>query len=392
MIYKQTQLFILLIVLLLIGGCSTAPFRHVVPKQHQDNVKVEGINNHIRFWGDTVPEHIDELMRKSNEQILKSQPGKDALNILALSGGAEDGAFGAGLLTGWSVEGTRPNFDVVTGVSIGALIAPFAFLGPDYDHQLEMFFTTLATDDLLVTDIWRQILAVSGASAFADSTPLANLIKRFVTAELMAKINAEHQKGRRLFIGTTNLDSQRPVIWNMGEIASSKHPKALDIFRDVLLASASIPGVMPPVYFNVQIGSDTYQELHVDGGVTSQVFVYPIDIRLGDYEGEIPAKRTIYVIRNSKVKPEYIATAPQALSVSKRSISTLIKNQGLGDLYKMKLIADRDRFQYRLAFIEDDFEHEALEPFDTKYMKALFKYAFSLGQVGYQWRKSPRLD
>jgi len=382
--------------LIVIGllGCNSPSSRVAVPEATQNDVLIEGMGSSVRFWGDIEPKNLRSMITTKTQQMLveDSEAFQKTISYLALSGGGENGAFGAGLLSGWSEHGNRPDFNVVTGVSIGALIAPFAFLGSEYDQQLKIFFTTLATEDLIETGLWNTILAFAGASALADTTPLANKIERFITPDLVAKVAVEHLKGRRLFIGTTNLDAQRPVIWDMGEIARQATPEALSLFRKVMLASAAIPGVMPPVYFVTHVGDDKYKELHVDGGVSSQVFIYPMGLDLSRYRSELSGHRTLYIIKNSKLAPEYLASKEDAFSVSTRSISTLIKNQGIGDLYQMKIIADRDQLDYRLASVGSEFEHDAKELLDREYMTALFNYGYQLGVAGYHWKLSPEQD
>lgn len=377
--------------LVVLAGCASAPPRIAVPESQQDQVVVEGIQQTIRYWGDAKPENLSEMI-DANARVKKAQPDfkdKTSINYLALSGGGENGAFGAGLLAGWSERGTRPEFDIVTGVSIGALIAPFAFLGPEYDKELEYLFTSMSMDELIVSGFWETIAGFFGGPAITDTTPLRTIVEQFFDQEVLELIAVEHQKGRRLLIGTTNLDSERPVIWDMGALASSGHPNSLMVFREVMLASSAIPGMMPPVLFNVESEKGRFQELHVDGGVTSQVFIYPVDIDLSEYTEENPFVRNLYIVRNSEVKPQYQATDADVYALSVRSINTLIKNQGVGDLYKMKLISERDNYLYQLAYIGPDFKFNGEEQSGQAYMNHLYQYAFEQAKKGYPWRSSP---
>ena len=198
------------------------------------------------------------------------------ITYLALSGGGSGGAFGAGILTGWTTAGTRPTFDVVSGVSTGALIAPFAFLGSSYDPTLAELYTSGIAETLVRP---RPIIGLLGA-ALSDPAPLRRLVERYVTDDMLRKIAAEHSKGRRLFVVTTNLDAQRTVIWDMGAIAAHGHEQALVLFRNVLIASASIPAVFPPVMIEVTMNGKRFQEMHSDGGATTQLFTAPED-RIG---------------------------------------------------------------------------------------------------------------
>src|SRR6185436_11731498 len=228
-------------------------------------------------------------------------------NLLAISGGADDGAFGAGLLVGWTEHGDRPEFDLVTGISAGALIAPFAYLGSDYDRQLAGLFTSYSADQIYQSNV---LSGLFGGNALADSAPLAQLIEQYVDARFLKRVAEERAKGRFLLIGTTNLDAQRPVYWDMGRIAQSKDPQAPELFRRVLLASASFPGIFPPVHIQVQAGGRQYEEMHVDGGTTREVFFTIADFRFNDIDRAIGRKvqRKLWIIRNGKIEPEYKPT------------------------------------------------------------------------------------
>jgi predicted acylesterase/phospholipase RssA len=308
--------------------------------------------------------------------------------FLALSGGGANGAFGSGLLCGWSDSGLRPEFKVVTGISTGALIAPFAFLGPDHDATIEHFYTTISTEDILRP---RGILAGLTHNALADSEPLQELLAEVVDHAIMEAIAAEHEKGRILLIGTADLDAERAVIWNLGVIAASDHPEALRLMRDVLLASASIPAAFPPVMFDVHAGGDTYQEMHVDGGARTQVFLYPPSFRLEDAAGGRlpPRDRVLYVIRNSRIIPIRQQVEPRTLAIAARAIDSLISSQGIGDLYRIYTETQRDQIEFNLAYIPEAFERVSDEPFDPKYMQALFDLGYQMASEGYPWEKKP---
>jgi predicted acylesterase/phospholipase RssA len=211
----------------------------------------------------------------------------------------------------------------------------------------------------------------------------------------MSEIAAAHQTGRRLLIGTTNLDAQRPVIWDMGKIAASGNPEAIFLFRNILLASAAIPGVFPPVFIQVQADGKTFDEMHVDGGTTQQVFLLPNQIMMSKTavsRMRVRPRRTVYVIRNGRVGPEHKVVRAGTLSIASRSVSTLIKYQGIGDLYKMHDFAKKNRIRYRLAYIPSAFRDTSAEPFDLTYMTKLFNLGYRLGKQGYQWKKSPPGD
>ncbi len=262
-------------ILLIVTGCSGLS-RNPVPIDKMDEAVVAGMPRVRGYWDDTV---INPLFQQDAIQSVRDEPedlfprradGFKDYSALAVSGGGDDGAFGAGILVGWSKSITRPKFKLVTGISTGALIAPYAFLGAAYDAKLKAAYTTISTKDIVKIPG----LPTLGSEALTDSSPLALRIAKDVNEEMLADVAAAHRRGRRLYIGTTDMDAQRFVVWNMGAIAASGHQGALDLFRKVMLASASIPGVFPPVYIEVEVDGQIYDEMHVDGGVITQVFFY----------------------------------------------------------------------------------------------------------------------
>ncbi len=373
-------------------ACATLPRDPVTPALAGDVSVLDNVQ--VRYWGDRAPDNIAALAAEKWAQVRATRPqllrkgGRPQISFLAISGGGSDGAFGAGLLTGWTARGDRPEFDIVTGVSTGALTAPFAFLGPRYDQALKDVYTNYSTDQLLTKHPIRGLL---GGDALASNAPLAGVIAKYVDENFLKEVAHEHARGRRLLIGTTNLDAQRPVIWDMGRIASSGDPRALALFRNVLLASAAIPGLFPPVYIEVRADGQPRDEMHVDGGTTNQVFLLPNQIEAGSIDAKLginPVRR-LYIIRNGRVAPEFKAVKASTLAIAGRSISTLIKTQGIGDLYQMYDFARRNRVEYNLAFIPGDFPDTSTEAFDPKYMTGLFDLGFQLGKSGHPWTKTP---
>ncbi|APG28989.1 patatin [Syntrophotalea acetylenivorans] len=307
---------------------------------------------------------------------------------LAISGGGDNGAFGAGLLNGWTATGNRPEFKLVTGISTGALIAPFAFLGPQYDDTLKEVYTNISGQDIAKP---RNILAAIFSDAMADNAPLWRLLEKHITREMLDAIAAEYlSRGRLLLVGTTDLDAQQPVIWNMTKIAASDDPKALKLFRTIMIASAAIPGAFPPVLIDVTVDGKHYQEMHVDGGATNQVFVYPPSIHIEEVQAATHQReRMVYVIRNSRLDPEWSQVERRTLSIVGRAISSLIQTQGIGDLDRIYLIAKRDEADFNLAFIPATFDAPHEEEFDTEYMRQLFEVGYEMAAKGYPWHKAP---
>lgn len=380
-------------VLGLLAGCSTPVRVAAVPKDQQEAATVGGMSG-IRYWqkADLALLQQDGIDAYKREAELFAAAGNAGplppANYLAISGGGENGAFGAGLLIGWSEAGTRPEFKLVTGVSTGALTAPFAFLGPAYDQQLKEVYTTITAKDVLEK---RGMLAALYDDALADNAPLKKLLAKYVTPDMLKAIAAEHAKGRILLIGTTNLDARRGVIWNIGKIAASGSPQALDLVRDILVASAAIPGAFPPTMIDVDVNGTPHQEMHVDGGASAQVFVYPPSLNVAQISSQagVTRERRVYVIRNSRLDPDWADTQRKTLSIAGRAVSSLIQTQGVGDLYRIYATTERDGVDFNLAYIPASFDVPLNEPFEQHYMNELFKLGYELGRSGYPWAKVP---
>ncbi len=306
---------------------------------------------------------------------------------LAISGGGDNGAFGAGLLFGWSEHGDRPSFMFVTGISTGALIAPLAFLGREYDSVLGEMYTTIEQNDIFRR---RPILAGLASDALAESTPLQSLIAKYVDQALVARIAEESRRGRALLIVTTNLDAGVPVMWNIGAIAESGRPEAVELIRKILLASASIPGLFPPVMFDVTVDGVARQEMHVDGGASVQTYLYPATLQVSRIPtGPGAPRRVAYVIRNGRLAQGWDEVERRTTSIATRAVATLTTNNGLGDLYRIYALAKRDNVRLQLAYIDDDFAEPHPAEFDHGYMLKLFDYARSKARAGYPWRSAP---
>ncbi len=380
---------------LLLAGCASAGARNPVPYTLADNAQVAGMQAEvIRFWGDELPHNLPAMRQKRLSQLKHSRPEfrgggrRPVSNSLALSGGGSYGAFGAGMLVGWTASGTRPNFDVVTGVSTGALSAPFAFLGPKYDPALKHVFTQSHLSDIAIL---RPVKGLLGGSSLSSNAPLAQIIAHYVDRAFLAEVAAEHKKGRRLLVGTTNLDAQRPVIWDMGEIASSGRPESLELFRTVLLASAAIPAAFPPSFIKVTAEGVSYKEMHVDGGTTREVFIIPTQLTTSAIDERLTVRpiRRLYIIRNGYVAPQYKAVKPRTMSIAGRAVSTLIKNQGVGDLYRLYVFCKRNGIKYNLAYIPDDFQDTSTDAFDPVFMTKLFDRGSQMASSGYPWQTVP---
>ena len=388
--FRRLEAIVLLALLLIASACGRESRRQAVPSDLQAHVNVIGFPRDIRYFpldaGHVTQFENDYLRTLDREKEFLGLP-KDAVLPpsvnLAISGGGDNGAFGAGLLTGWSEAGTRPVFKLVTGVSTGALMAPFAFLGPAYDDRLRALYTNVSMSDIAVK---RMALFAFYGDAMTDNSPLRKLVSKAVDQRVLDAIAVEHDKGRILLVATTNLDLRNAVIWNVTKIAATRRPQALDLVHRILIASAAIPGTFPPVMIDVEAEGKRYQEMHVDGGTVSQVFIYPAAIHLQQLARR---QRSLYIIRNARLDPDWAQVDRRTLPIAFRAIRTLIQSQGMGDLYRIYAIATRDKLDYNLAYIPRDFYYPHKADFDTTYMRALFAVGERLAKNGYEWAKSP---
>jgi predicted acylesterase/phospholipase RssA len=318
---------------------------------------------------------------------LAALPGvvKPELNILALSGGGADGAFGAGVLVGWSEAGLRPRFDVVTGVSTGALMATLVFVGPELDPVLKDAYTAVASDDIYKS---KGIKGVFSDSLY-DYTPLKKKIDSVITEELLDRVAAEHRAGRRLYVATTNLDSGEMVVWDMGFIAASGHPRRLEIYQQVLRASAAVPGLFKPVYIRPSNASKARQ-MHVDGGVKSPILLRSFML------GQPAVRRNVYLIVNSQLKLLNAdkAVEPEVLDISKKSIAELLRGLLYRTVYQAYVTSRQAKASFRLISIPDSAPaaKDGLT-FEPEVMKRQFEIGRDFGRSGAGWMSEPpRLD
>ncbi|MFW5833132.1 MAG: patatin-like phospholipase family protein [Pseudomonadota bacterium] len=362
--------------------------RNPLPPELMLDAKAPGIDCG-RAWpmseqvaaSDAADLQIDQLERAYPDRF---RPGGDGeFSILALSGGADNGAYGAGFLRAWSESGTRPEFTIVTGVSTGALSAPFAFLGSDWDDELAEVYG-ISADQVIRRRPWT---AIWGAASVVDTTPLLQTIRRYATEEMLDAIAREHEKGRRLVVQSTSLDAKRPVIWNLGCIAASDAPNRLDVFHKALLASASVPVAFPLVRMEVEANGRLYDELHGDGGIISQTTVLSSFLLTHDlFEGRGYRPRlTMYVIRNGQLLPEWEAVEPRLPDIAQQTVSTMIAINGAAGLLLSREVAEETGFDFKATWIDTDFDVPYSGPFDPVYMKALMDYGYDRFARGDGW-------
>lgn len=347
------------------AGC-TSMVRDPVPLAMIDKASFQSATP-IRYWGDQLPAAYASAYRSNS-------------HILSLSGGGLNGAYGAGYLTGWTARGTRPSFDLVTGISVGAMIAPLAFLGSRYDGRLQAILANVGSESLGGPGLLAMLF---GAPALADNAVVKRMIAEIIDEETLAAIASEHRKGRRLLVGTTNLDAERPVVWDIGAIANSTLPNRLDLVRQVILASAALPGFFPPVLIEVTTDGKRYDELHVDGGITQQFVMLP-----GDGQGRGRSKSTLYAIYNGTTQPTPQIVKASGLSILGRAVPTLLKYRDRGDVRELENTARANGISYHLAAIPGGFPEPPTRNAQLQaWLNALYALGFKNGSVG-NWQSS----
>ena len=377
-------------------ACSLPTRLAAVPRGRASAATVLGVPNERFFPTEAAGqaalqrEFVAAAQRQLVSRGLPPTAPLPELDLLGISGGGENGAFGAGLLNGWTERGGRPTFFLVTGISTGALSAPFAFLGSAWDAKLKSVYTDITLADVLVQ---RGYTAAIWDDGMADNSPLFRTISRYLDEAMLAEIARAYDGGRLLLIGTSNLDAQMPVIWNIGAIARSGHPKALDTVRRILLASSAIPGAFAPVLFDATLDGQPFQELHVDGGAFAQVFLYPASV--SQFRRERMARRLpvaparAWVIRNGRLDPEWASVDRRTLGIVGRAITSMIAASGYNDVLRIYSAAERDGVDYNLAFIGRDFTVEYDKPFEQSYMRPLYEYGRQRALRGDAWVKRP---
>ncbi|AQR62790.1 phospholipase [Brevundimonas sp. LM2] len=366
---------------LTLGGCASGA-RSAFDAQDRDGARPMGL---VAAAGHPIRVYLDAEDRAAifQQAFRDGVPtGPDAhLDFIALSGGGSNGAFTAGLMKGWSDRGDRPDFEVVTGVSTGALAAPFVFLGPAYDDELAEAYTGGAAAGLLQP----QGLGAFFGSGIYKSEPLRALVERYVDADLLRAIAIESAKGRVLLVATTDLDSQRGVSWDLGAIASQGTPEALALFRSVLVASASIPGAFPPVLIQSDNGGLRFEEMHVDGGVTTPFLAVPETLwSFREPSGTLRNAR-FYVLINGRTNPSFAITRDSPQGVLGRSVDILLRASLLTTLAGNRAFADTNALFFRYAALPDDSEASALD-FSVESMTAVYQVGRQGGRDGTAWR------
>ena len=368
-----------LVLFVVLSACASYP-RIIYNSQDAAIAQIPGYPG-IRAWADG--QEVDFSGPGFWKPVMNSGP----LRYLALSGGGSGGAFGAGVLAGWAKAGNRPAFDIVSGVSTGALTAPFAFLGPSYDGALKTLYTSGVARP--ASDLKWLPAGILG-SGLLETEKFHSLVNSYMTPEVLAAVAAEYNKGRRLFIVTTNMDLQRPVVWDMGKIAASGNPDALSLFRKVMIASASIPGGYAPVLIDVTANGKHFQEMQVDGGASTQLFTLP-DWMLVNPPGQI-ANVDLYVLINNTLLPEFSLTPNTTLGVLARAYSTIIKSQTRTALMATYSITKASGISFHVAAIDKMVNYDVADPFNVQYTNTLYNIGYNEAAEGTVWKTLPTFE
>jgi predicted acylesterase/phospholipase RssA len=383
--------------LLLALGLSACATERLSPPPAGDELRLPWGAVNTDYWDagadDIFSESTIEATTKFITEFRRDHPGERLpYRMLALSGGGSRGAYGAGVLTGWTATGSRPVFSVVTGISTGALQATAAFLGPDYDSVLKAF-NEVSSDDIYTSNGKTALLT---SSSLYDTAPLKEMLAKLLDRDTIDAVAIEHAKGRRLFVGTTNLDTKTFTIWDMGKIAASKRPDRLQTYRDVVLASASFPMAFPPVYFPItNEQGETYYQMHVDGGAKESVFAFAYLAELEqqaeflglDWDEDIEPQ--IFVLNNGQLFPDqlYRPVKADALSIAMKSIESLSRKNATASVYYIWSAGLVHGASIHLTFIPKSYDLSVLPilEFDANEMQRLYQFGFDQSVSGKAW-------
>ncbi|HEV3383583.1 MAG TPA: patatin-like phospholipase family protein [Gemmata sp.] len=328
---------------------------------------------------------FDTAMKERNP---KAPPYRQK-NVLSLSGGGSFGAFSAGVVCGWTAKGDRPTFDVVTGISTGALTAPFVFLGPAYDEQLKKFYTTLTDKDLYKMKPVRGLFRES----LADNSPLAERVDEVLSQQVLAEIAIEHQKGRRLYIGTTAAESKQFVVWDIGAIACRGRCEDRELIKQILLGSSAIPGVFPPQHITLEVDGKCITERHIDGGVSQALFIFPPYVppehRSKNQNTDL-AGTNLYLVVAGKLYADLEKIKPMALNLVGKEISAMIYAQTRGDLQRMFTTSMLTGMNYYLTSIPPEYPAPTSGmAFNIPALTGMFNEGYRIVTDGIAWRRTP---
>lgn len=379
----------------IIAGCANRPTP--LPEEYSQKLPWGALdldikNNDSEY---TLRRSLGDVLENKLLQLNQGLPNND-FNILALSGGGSGGAYGAGVLNGWKDHGTLPEFDVVTAISTGSIMASFAFLGGEYVDKLDPIFNNLSSDDLYKSS-W---LSVFNGATISDPTPLKKLLEKGINNQFLDKIAAEHKKGRRLYIGSTNLDTGQLVVWDMGAIASSDRDDKVQRYRDIIYASSAVPIIFPPHFFEINIEGEKYYQMHVDGGVYSNVFMIGMfinwvhELQVTE-ESNKEVKTNLYIVANKKYRERhnYVPVPLRIRSVLNAFINVemdLLFDRSVSRIYHS---AKEKGVNFHMATIPQNSDHiKSTLEFVPSEMREVYKLGYENALTGYSWQTEIKWD
>ena len=384
-----------LLLFLLLAGCTTRPI--ALPKSHANALPWGAIDLDIKS-------HEPYSIRNSLGSVLTQKADKYShtnsdvpFNILTLTGGGSRGAFGTGLLIGWGEKGTMPNFDIVTGISTGAVMAPFIFLGKDELKKVEYFYTKMNTDEVFTSSL----LHIFGYGYMMNAKPLKALFAKTFDKAFLDKIAKEYKNGRRLYIGTTNIDTGQLTVWDMGAIASSSRPDKYQRFCDIIYASSALPIYLPPQYMQVNIDDKKYYQMHIDGGIYSQVFMIGLLVNWGEVlnfkkSANTNFDVTLYTIANRKYRQRdvYKPIEQNPMSIIEAYVLTEMDLLFDRSVYRLYSSCKEKGFKFKMASIPNKMEDIITVPteFKPKEMIKLYNLGYKIGNTHIQWKESISFD
>lgn len=320
------------------------------------------------------PCEFSQRVRYVGNEVLALDFHDQPINVLTVSSGGAKGAYGAGLVSGWAEKGDMPEFELMMGVSTGAIITLFTFIGKT--EELYSFYNDYRSDDLLEKQVIQGLMS---GSAIYDNQKFIRLLQHYIDDVVIKRLADEAQKGRVLLIGTTNLDRSLPVTWDLTAIAASNSPFARQLIADVVLASCAIPVAFPPVLMPVVDNNGReYDELHVDGAASLQLLI------------DVPVKNAnIYAIVNKSLQPTYRPTALEVLAIGNQSLSSALTNAIVGDMYRLYAAAQHNDNAFYATWIPETFTAMPRELFDRHYMQQLFALGHECALLGQVWHRRP---
>ena len=385
----KTFIFYLFISFLFLGCASRPP---ALPASHANTLPWGAIDLDITSKdGYSIRHSLGSVLTKKADKY-SSVKGRVPFNILTLTGGGSRGAFGTGLIAGWTQKGNIPNFDIVTGISTGAVMAPFVFLGKKELKKVEYFYTQMNTEEVF-TNSWLHFF---GYGYIMNAKPLKALFAKTFDKAFLNKIAKEHKNGRRLYIGTTNIDTGQLTVWDMGAIAASDRIDKYQRFADIIYASSALPVYLPPQYMKVDINGHDYYQMHIDGGIYSQVFMIGLLVNWNEVlDFKESANRdfdvTLYTIGNRKYRQRdiYKPVKQEPMSIIEAYVLTEMDLLYDRSVYRLYSSCKKKGFKFKMASIPEGMKNIIQDPteFHPKEMKELFKIGYHIGNTSINWKE-----